>query len=347
MNEEIFLKIAKYLKVHRLFRPFYSGIGTILMLHRIVEKNSSPRIDKNARNDVSPQYLESLISHFLKQGYSIISLDEIHEILTTKRPKKENFVSFTFDDGYVDTYTHVFPVFKKFGQPFAVYVSTSFPDKQALLWWYVLEEMVLKRDVIRFTHKGRDYAFDSSTKTGKEATFNAIRSLAIRMSTDALQLLLRDIFGSYDVDIREYSGKLTLDWDQIKTMSEDPLVTIGAHTVNHYALSKLTEKEAQDEIVKCREILEQHTGKKIEHFSYPFGSRGEAGKREFDIVKGLRFKTATTTRKGNIFPGHRRHLEALPRIPVSGNREELSSLEAFTSGYIPALTHGFRRVIAA
>jgi peptidoglycan/xylan/chitin deacetylase (PgdA/CDA1 family) len=345
MNEDIFLKIDKYLKIHSLFRPFYSGIGSILMLHRIEEKNNSPRIQKNARNDVSPEYLEALISHFLKRNYAVISLDEIHEILIAGRQPKRKFVSFTFDDGYVDAYNHAYPIFKRFSLPFAVYISTSFPDKKALLWWYLLEDMVLKRDHVRFTHRGRDYSFDSSTKDRKDVTFSAIRDLVIKLSTDDLKPLLGDICGSNEMDILQYSGKLTLDWDQIKTMSDDPLVTIGAHTVNHYTLSKLTEKEAQYEIVKSREILERYTGKKIEHFSYPFGSRGEAGKREFDVVRGLGFKTATTTRRGNIFLRHGKYLEALPRIPIRGNREDLSYLEAFTSGYIPALTHAFRRVI--
>lgn len=63
------------------------------------------------------------------------------------------------------------------------------------------------------------------------------------------------------------------------------------------------------------------------------------------MVKNAGFKTATTTRIGNIFPEHKDHLECLPRIPISGNREDMLSLESFLSGYIPALSHTFRKVV--
>lgn len=345
MNEELLLKIARHTNIHRVFRPFYSGIGTILMFHRIAEKVDSPRIKKNARNDVSPQFLETLISHFLKNDYAIVSLDEVHDTLANQRTPKKKFISFTFDDGYVDSYTRVYPIFRKFHLPFAVYVSTNFPDKKAFLWWYALEELVMERDSIRFTFGGRDYSFASSTGAEKDSAFHAIRNMAIKQSMDAMQSLLRDLFESYGVNFQEYTERLTLNWQQIEEMSAEPLVTIGAHTINHFALNRLAEEQARGEIEDCRKILELHTGKRVEHFSYPYGSSGEAGKREFDMVKSLGFKTATTTRKGNIFSGHRGHLECLPRIPVRGGREDLFSLEIFMSGFLSAASRGFRRII--
>jgi len=48
------------------------------------------------------------------------------------------------------------------------------------------------------------------------------------------------------------------------------------------------------------ELIQSKIGKKVEYFAYPFGSKNEVGKREFEIVKKLGFKTATTTRNGNI-----------------------------------------------
>ena len=54
-------------------------------------------------------------------------------------------------------------------------------------------------------------------------------------------------------------------------MANDPLVTIGAHTVNHEVLTTMPFKEAVNEIKESRDILEQWTGKRILHFSYPDG----------------------------------------------------------------------------
>ena len=314
------------------------------MFHRIAKKGYGMRIEKNRRNEVSSEYLETLITYFLENDYDVVSLNEVHEILTNKKRRKR-FVSFTFDDGHVDAYTIAYPIFKKFDLPFTIYIATNFPDKKAVLWGYLLEDLVLKNETIRFAHYGRHYSFVASSKTQKEAAFHSIRSLIIKHSENNLALLLKDIFEPYGTNIYEYSDKLVLDWNQLAIMSEDPSVTIGAHTVNHYALSRLDIEQVEYEIYRSREIIESHIGKKVEHFSYPFGSRGEAGKREFEMVKNAGFKTATTTRIGNIFPEHKDHLECLPRIPISGNREDVFSLESFLSGYIPALSHTFRRVV--
>jgi peptidoglycan/xylan/chitin deacetylase (PgdA/CDA1 family) len=344
MKKGPFLKIARYTGIHKAFRRFYSGIGTILMFHRIAKKGTATRIEKNTRNEVSPEYLESLVNYLMTTGHEIVSLDELYRILMGRK-KQKKCVAFTFDDGYADVYSLAYPIFKKYGLPFTVYVSTNYPDGKAVLWWYLLEDLVLKNDSVSFTHDKRTYFFDSSTAERKEAAFHSIRTMLIRQSTGALEPLLKDIFEPYGIDAREHCRKLALDWNQLTIMSEDPLVTIGAHTVNHYALSKLDIEQAEYEIRRSREIIESRIGEKVEHFSYPFGSRAEAGKREFDLVKNAGFKTVTTTRIGNIFPEHKSHLECLPRVPVRGDREDLFHLELFLSGYIPALSHNFRKVV--
>ena len=49
------------------------------------------------------------------------------------------------------------------------------------------------------------------------------------------------------------------------------------------------------------------------------GGEGEAGTREFNVVKDLGFKSATTTRWGNIFKRHKNFLYCLPRIPLTNS----------------------------
>ena len=38
---------------------------------------------------------------------------------------------------------------------------------------------------------------------------------------------------------------LVLDWDGLRQLAADPLVTIGAHTIRHYALAKLGDGAAR------------------------------------------------------------------------------------------------------
>ena len=47
-----------------------------------------------------------------------------------------------------------------------------------------------------------------------------------------------------------------MTWEQIREMSKDPLVDIGAHTINHHALSKLTDSAVHKEIEDSHPYLE-------------------------------------------------------------------------------------------
>jgi peptidoglycan/xylan/chitin deacetylase (PgdA/CDA1 family) len=127
-------------------------------------------------------------------------------------------------------------------------------------------------------------------------------------------------------------------------MSRDPLVTIGGHTMNHKPLGKLTEEKIRQEIEGSVARIEEQIGKKVEHFSYPFGRR-ECGPREFAMVKEMGFKTAVTTRFTNIFPEHRDHLECLPRIYKIGEIPLERYLDVLTSGALSAMVYRFQRIV--
>jgi peptidoglycan/xylan/chitin deacetylase (PgdA/CDA1 family) len=54
-------------------------------------------------------------------------------------------------------------------------------------------------------------------------------------------------------------------------MAADPLVTIGAHTKDHYAIAKLSEREAIDQMVGSADRIEQELRRRAAHFAFPYG----------------------------------------------------------------------------
>jgi peptidoglycan/xylan/chitin deacetylase (PgdA/CDA1 family) len=94
-------------------------------------------------------------------------------------------------------------------------------------------------------------------------------------------------------------------------------------------------------------VIESALGKAPVHLSYPVGDSTSAGPREFAIARELGFKTAVTTRPGVLFPAHREHLTALPRISLNGEYQQLRYVEVLLSGAATAIWNGFRRVDAA
>ncbi len=59
--------------------------------------------------------------------------------------------------------------------------------------------------------------------------------------------------------------------ETIKLLSEDSLITIGAHTESHRSLTLLGEKDLKDEMTTPKEKLEMLTGKPVDYIAYPYG----------------------------------------------------------------------------
>ena len=138
-----------------------------------------------------------------------------------------------------------------------------------------------------------------------------------------------------------------MDWDEIRAISRDPLCTIGAHTINHFAVKALDEAEALDEMVRSADRIAAETGQRPRHFAYPYGDETSAGPRDFALARKAGFATAVTTRKGMIFPAHRDHLTALPRFSLAGDYQNLRYVRTLLSGVPFALFNGLKTVNVA
>ena len=138
-----------------------------------------------------------------------------------------------------------------------------------------------------------------------------------------------------------------MSWDELSKLAADPLVTIGAHTVNHVMLAKVPADAARCEMEESRTAIETALGVRPEHLSYPIGDRSAADAREFRLAAELGFKTAVTTRPGVLFPEHRNLLVSLPRISLNGEHQQLRHVRVLLAGAATALWNGFRRVDAA
>jgi len=307
-------KIINLISSIPFINNYFSGIATIFMLHRVApfEKN---KLFPNENMKVSPEFLGEFIKELKSKGYNFISLDELYEILQ-KQKKVKKCIVFTLDDGYKDNYEIAYPIFRKYNVPFAIYLTASFPNKNAILWWYILEKLIIENENIKVKNK----IFRCKTYEEKNKTFLEIREIILKLNQKNLKNELNELFKNYNINWYEFNDKLCINWDEVKEISKDKLCTIGGHTVNHYAFNQLSEREIINEIVLANKEIEKHIDKKIEHFAYPFGSKNEVGKREFEIVKTLNFKTVTTTRRGNIYLEHKNYTNCcLPRIMLTEN----------------------------
>ncbi len=331
---------------HLMMRPFVGGIGVILTLHHVRPPRPGS-FQPNRLLEVSPGFFARVVARLRRSRVDLVSLDEMHRRLT-ERDFKRRFVCLTFDDGYRDLMQWAYPILRKHEVPFALYIPTSFPDRIGELWWLGLEAVISRNERIGLWIDGRERRFDCKTSTEKRELFEQLywwlRGLD---SEDELRVTVRDLCARYGVDLKALCEKLCMSWEEIAELAADPLATIGAHTVNHFILKKAPERIVRAEMEMGRAVLEAAIGVRPQHLAYPLGDPASAGPREFAIAAELGFKTAVTTRPGVLFPGHRDHLTALPRISLNGEFQQSRYVSVLLSGAATAMWNGFRRVEAA
>jgi peptidoglycan/xylan/chitin deacetylase (PgdA/CDA1 family) len=333
--------------LHHFMRPLVGGVGAILTLHHV----RPPRPDAFQPNrllEVTPRFLERLLRRLKRARMDVISLDEMHRRFIGGEFKRR-FVCITFDDGYKDIKQWAYPLLKKYELPFALYIPTSFPDRLGELWWVALEAVIAQNRRVGLVVNGEDRFFDCASVSQKRELYDEVyRYLRSMKTEDELRRVVRDLCACHCVDMAAFCRDLCMDWSEIAELADDPLVTIGAHTVKHEMLKKVPDAAAvRAEMEMSRAVLEAALGRRPEHLAYPVGDPTSAGPREFRVASELGFKTAVTTRPGVLFKAHRDYLTALPRISVNGEFQRQRYLKVLMSGAATAMWNGFRRVNAA
>jgi peptidoglycan/xylan/chitin deacetylase (PgdA/CDA1 family) len=331
---------------HRLLAPYTQGVGLIFTLHQVRPEPELPKaFAPNRILEVTPNFLDAVLDQVQEAGLDIISLDEAARRL--REEDERRFVCFTFDDGYRDNLEYAYPLFKKRSLPLTLYVPTDYPDGDGELWWVALEEILSRASEIELCRNGALWTLPASTMQEKYRAYNEIYWW-LRLIDEATQRqIVRTLADRYEIDMAADCRRLIMDWDEIRQMASDPLVTIGAHTKSHFAISKLSVARALEEMKGSADCIERELGHRPIHFAFPYGDPGSAGPRDFALAREAGFRTAVTTRKGMLFPAHRPHLTALPRVSLNGDYQSLTYTALYLSGAPFALWNRFQQVSAA
>ena len=107
----------------------------VLFYHRL----GSPR-QPNPELYVRPETFEKQVKYLCKK-YNVITLKEFIGILRNKAHPKDDCVVLTFDDGWEDNYSILYPILRKYNLPAAIFITTGLIDKKDMLTWGQIKEM--------------------------------------------------------------------------------------------------------------------------------------------------------------------------------------------------------------
>ncbi len=112
----------------------------IFMYHYIeyvADKNDTMR----RKLDITPDVLTSQIETLKSAGYTFINPTDLTLAISEKKKLPQKVIMLTFDDGYMDFYTNVYPILKKEQVKGTVYVIPNFLDRPNFMFTFQLKEV--------------------------------------------------------------------------------------------------------------------------------------------------------------------------------------------------------------
>lgn len=306
------------------------GRGFALTLHHVrpaAEAGFAP----NHLLEVTPGFLDMTIRHVRAAGYEFVDLDEAWARLTAQG-ERPPFCTLTFDDGYRDFVDYALPVLRRHRAPAALFVASAFADATGDLWWLTLEEVLRRATSLEVDLGQGPERFDTLDSPAKARAWDCVMKRLKAMPEDRMRAIIAGLAAEYGIDGRRLVAAECLSWDDLVPVARDPLVTIGAHTVNHYMLAKWPAEVVTQELERSRRDIREKLGMLPRHVAFPVGDPGAAGRREFEIARLLGFTTAWTTRAGHLFSAHREYPTALPRVSLNGHFQAPRYLDLFVAG---------------
>ncbi|RWI12334.1 polysaccharide deacetylase family protein [Mesorhizobium sp.] len=337
------LNVVRYTGLAPLAKPFVGGIGAILMLHRVTATPEKPD-SVNRHLNIAPEFLDAVIADMKAHGYAFVTLDEAIERIKAGG-KDGQFAAITADDAYRDNMTEALPVLEKHGAPVTIYVAPGLINGAADLWWEVVEDIVSARDRLILTTPDGPVTIDCSTPGKKLQAFARLHDyLTLQVREEDQRAVLRELARSNGIE-RDARQSTLMNWYEIRAMAGHPLVTIGAHTVNHRNLKRLPEADARHEVDDVRRILQAELGEAPRHFAYPYGYASAVGNREVGFARDAFYASAVTTRHGVLRAEHAGFLHALPRISLNGRYQSVAHIRTMLSGVTTPLANAGKMLV--
>jgi peptidoglycan/xylan/chitin deacetylase (PgdA/CDA1 family) len=250
----------------------------------------------------------------LSELYTFISLSEFVSRLAQGKSTTRLAV-ITFDDGYGSVLESAAHLAQLRGWPMTFFLPTRYLDTREPYWFQELQALLERTTREHMTIDGmhlllRDQASRAKTLDILNRRFRSFSSLE---KVDELLRRIRHVVSGSEKRPADLRTAEPISWKRIRELVTREELSFEVHSVNHLALSRLTEEAIRGEMLESRARVEQMTGCNAEHFCYPYGGLDEIGSLAPRIARSL-FRSATTMLRGRC---HKDTDSAmLPRVPL-------------------------------
>jgi peptidoglycan/xylan/chitin deacetylase (PgdA/CDA1 family) len=265
---------------------------------------------------------------FLQKHFEVLPLDEAVARCRDRRVQRP-IVAITFDDGYQNNHDLALPILEKLGIPATIFVSTAFLGTDTTIWTGLLHHAFSVTRLPRLEWRGQQWPLDTL-----EARIDCLRQLKSQIKSQPQASLFATVgeltqllTGEDRIALDVSSPYRMLDAPSLQRLANSDCIQLGAHTHQHFILSRIERELQRSEIQICKQRVESLTSKPCRSFAYPNGRPEDFNEDTLSILEDCAFEFAVTTVEGlcnaDSFSPMR-----LPRLPVNGQ----SSFSQFKLG---------------
>ena len=231
----------------------------------------------------------------IARHYRVLTVEELAERLQEGRVPR-NALALTFDDGYRDNLTHAAPILTRHGVRATFFLATGFISTAEIPWYDRLAQAFKLTTRSSIETPGGAAVSLATTAERLAALASTLSHLKSRSDEEARRTMdaLLDTLGVTD---SKAFKNLMLSWDDVHALTGLGF-SIGAHTVNHPILSRVSAQRAWTEILGSRTMIETALGHAPSAFAYPNGRAGDYTATVTSMVREAGFTCALTTRFG-------------------------------------------------
>lgn len=261
---------------------------------------------------------KEIIELWGKMGFRFLSMKEALEIVLDNKKVNYPWIHLTFDDGYKNNFTVVYPFLKTRNIPFTIFLSTRniienkrFDNYKIICGFVHSKNETEKNNLIT--------NFKIPIKSGFENQIMQIASSYKYFSLELKEKFMERINNLLtDKEWQDFSSIYKSDdvlrVEEIKIMDKDPLVSFGSHGHNHYILSSLSEEQICYEQTESMIILQSILSKPITTYCYPNGKPWDYPNNIGQLTAKNNYLAGfTTVQKKIISPNP----FEIPRFPLS------------------------------
>jgi peptidoglycan/xylan/chitin deacetylase (PgdA/CDA1 family) len=261
----------------------------VLVYHRVNDDRDP--IFPGVPVDVFARQMEFVGRHF-----TVRPLVEAVEVLR-RGEATDNAVAVTFDDGYMDNFTHALPVLRRFGIPATVFLATDVVGTGRILWHDRVFAAFRETTASELTGFGPLPSFSLRTLDGKLGAMGRVLAFLRRQDDLIRSQWIERLARRLRVEDRTVVSGLMLGWGEVKAMQAAG-VAFGSHSCSHPILSRVNLERVREEIVESRRCIEQQLGMPVRAFAYPNGRPGDFDATTKRLLAEAGYTCAVTTTAG-------------------------------------------------